>query len=158
MFCNNCGKEIEQGCVFCSFCGIKITPAQNTAEEPARQPVPEETTPISEPTAKEEAVIPASTPTPIPVPETVSIPITIPIPIPEPIPTPVNVTPESAVPGSVPPPPPMPGIYNNVPPKQEKPKTFFGKGALALCLIIIGILSCSTTVFATLFFTLLGKI
>ena len=61
----------------------------------------------------------------------------------------------------VPPPPPMPFVENRKPvkpPKQEKPKTFFGKGALALCLIIIGILSCSTTVFATLFFTLLGKI
>lgn len=56
-----------------------------------------------------------------------------------------------------PPPPPVP--YMEV--RAEKPKkeaTFFGKGALIACLVVIGILSCSTTVFATLFFTILGRI
>ena len=37
----------------------------------------------------------------------------------------------------------------------EKPKTFFGTGALVFCLVVIGLLSISTGVFAGLFFSLL---
>lgn len=39
--------------------------------------------------------------------------------------------------------------------KHEKVKTDFGKGALAFCLVIIGLLAISTGVFAGLYFSLL---
>lgn len=40
-------------------------------------------------------------------------------------------------------------------PEKEKTKTDFGKGALAFCLVIIGLLAVSTGVFAGLYFSLL---
>ena len=52
------------------------------------------------------------------------------------------------------PPPVMPEIRYTEP-LPEKPKTFFGTGALVLCLAVIGLLSISTGVFAGLFFSLL---
>lgn len=39
-----------------------------------------------------------------------------------------------------------------------KEKEYFGKGALALCLIVIGLLAASTGVFACLYFSLVGMI
>ncbi len=42
-----------------------------------------------------------------------------------------------------------------VPEKEEPEKVFFGKGALAFCLVIIGLLAISTGVFAGLYFSLL---
>ena len=42
MFCNNCGKELEAGDVFCGYCGVRLEPAQATQENPAvEEPVPE---------------------------------------------------------------------------------------------------------------------
>lgn len=52
------------------------------------------------------------------------------------------------------PPPVMPEIRYTEP-LPEKPKTFFGTGALVFCLVVIGLLSISTGVFAGLFFSLL---
>ena len=154
MFCNNCGKEIEQGCMFCSSCGTR-----------AVQPAPEEKTENTEVTAKIEATVEATVENAaeeaVPVPTPAPTPVPTPVPMAEPVAAPVEARINSGFSQPVPPPPPMPFVENRKPvksPKQEKPKTFFGKGALALCLIIIGILSCSTTVFATLFFTLLGRI
>ena len=153
MFCNNCGKEIEQGCMFCSSCGTR-----------AVQPAPEEKMENTEVTAKIEAPVEATAETTVEnaAEEAVPVPTPAPTPVPTPVPVaaPVEARINSGFSQPVPPPPPMPFVENRKPvkpPKQEKPKTFFGKGALALCLIIIGILSCSTTVFATLFFTLLGR-
>ncbi len=76
MFCNNCGKKIEDGAAFCEFCGAKLTeeqPAQQPAAEqqtaeqpaeqqtPAEQPAPEQTsgeqTSVTAP-AKEELTYP----------------------------------------------------------------------------------------------------
>ena len=42
-----------------------------------------------------------------------------------------------------------------VPEKAEPEKVFFGKGALAFCLVVIGLLAISTGVFAGLYFSLL---
>ena len=132
MICNNCGKETGQSSLFCPFCGLKLAKEETAPKETA---IEEAATQIS-PVAAEEAV-------------------------PAPIPRPVEMRANSGFSSPVPPPPTIPGAVNVKPPKpkkEEKPKTFFGKGAFALCLILIGILSCSTTVFATLFFTLLGRI
>ena len=141
MICNNCGKEIQNGAAFCSFCGTKAPEVEAPVEMPVEKAV--------ENTAAEEP-IPVPTPTPVPVPT--------PVPMPAPVPTPMDTRVNNGFSGQVPPPPPMPSGNNVMRGKEEKPKTFFGKGALAVCLVIIGILSCSTTVFATLFFTLLGRI
>ena len=141
MICSNCGKEIARGAAFCSFCGTKAPEVEVPVEMPVEKAV--------ENTAAEEP-IPAPTPAPVPVPT--------PAPIPGPIPVPMDARVNNGFSGQVPPPPPMPSGNNVMRGKEEKPKTFFGKGALAVCLVIIGILSCSTTVFATLFFTLLGRI
>ncbi len=51
------------------------------------------------------------------------------------------------------PPPVMPEIRYTEP-LPEKPKTFFGTGALVFCLVIIGLLSISTGMFAGLYFSL----
>lgn len=142
MICSNCGKEIARGAVFCSSCGTKAP----EVEVPVETPVPVEK--AVENTAAEP--VPVPTPTPVPVPT--------PVPMAAPVPAPAEARVNNGFSGQVPPPPPMPVGNNVMRSKEEKPKTFFGKGALAVCLVIIGILSCSTTVFATLFFTLLGRI
>ncbi len=33
MFCSNCGKEVDEGVIFCSFCGVKINNVENTRKE-----------------------------------------------------------------------------------------------------------------------------
>ena len=163
MICNNCGKELEQGASFCSYCGTRAAQPQpvaeekpvNTEAETRVEKAVEETTVQTPSTAAEE---PISAPAPAAAPTTTAA--TAPNPAPAATPTPVRTKDYNGFSQPVPPPPPMPFVENRKPvksPKAEKPKTFFGKGALALCLIIIGILSCSTTVFATLFFTLLGR-
>ena len=50
--------------------------------------------------------------------------------------------------------PPMPAQPVRTAPKKKK--EFFGVGAFALCLVIIGLLSASTGIFAYLYFSLLG--
>lgn len=164
MICNNCGKETGQSSLFCPFCGLKLNKGETTPDKTAIEETAAQTAPV----AAEDAVT-VPTPTPVSVPVAAAEPAKIPAPMPvpasapapAPIPRPVEARVNSGFSSPVPPPPPMPGEVNRKPPKpkkEEKPKTFFGKGAFALCLVIIGILSCSTTVFATLFFTLLGRI
>ncbi len=48
-------------------------------------------------------------------------------------------------------PPPPPVVPEIKVPKEPKPKTFFGVGALVICLVTIGILATSTGVFAALY-------
>ena len=129
MFCNNCKNELEQNSAFCSYCGARVSaPEASVVPEIKDAAVPEIKAP-----AQEAPVIPQP-----------QAPVREAMPLPVP---PVNIAP---------PPPPVP--YKEKKVKQKKEPTFFGKGALIACLIVIGILSCSTTVFATLFFTLLGRI
>ena len=170
MICNNCGKETGQSSLFCPFCGLKLAkeetaPKETVIEEAATQISPvaaEEARPAPVPVPVQTATpAPAQTAAPAPVPTPVTAQAPMSAPVPAPIPRPVEMRANSGFSSPVPPPPPIPGAVNVKPPKpkkEEKPKTFFGKGAFALCLILIGILSCSTTVFATLFFTLLGRI
>ena len=40
MFCNNCGKELEAGDVFCVYCGARLEPVQSTEESPATPVLP----------------------------------------------------------------------------------------------------------------------
>ena len=40
MFCNNCGKELEAGDVFCGYCGARLEPVQSTEEIPATPVLP----------------------------------------------------------------------------------------------------------------------
>lgn len=135
MICNNCKNELEPTSAFCSFCGAKVSApeASKAPEVPAVPETKDAAAPEIKAPAQEAPVIPQPQP---PVREA------MPLPVP-----PVNIAP---------PPPPVP--YKEKKRKPEKEPAFFGKGALIACLIVIGILSCSTTVFATLFFTLLGRI
>lgn len=140
MFCNNCKNELEPNSAFCSYCGAKVS-----APEALEAPVtPEIQTPVV-PEIKDDVATEIKAPVQeaLTAPE-VQAPVREAMPLPVP---PVNIAP---------PPPPIP--YKEKKAKPEKEKTYFGKGALIACLVVIGILSCSTTVFATLFFTLLGRI
>lgn len=76
--------------------------------------------------------------------------------------TPVQpAVPEQAAEASVPPGVSYTPGYNEqpvmpyVPEKPQAEKVYFGKGALAFCLVIIGLLAISTGVFAGLYFSLL---
>ena len=40
MFCNNCGKELETGDVFCVYCGARLEPVQSTEVSPATPVLP----------------------------------------------------------------------------------------------------------------------
>lgn len=111
MYCNNCGKNVENGSVFCTGCGRRLN------EIPA---VPQTETNI-----------------PTQIPETQA-------PFTAPVTEPTNS-----------------GIYEKTQPltpeatEPLKEKTYFGKGALAFCLVVIGLLAISTGVFAGLYFSLL---
>lgn len=140
MLCNNCKNELEPNSAFCSFCGAKVN-APEAAEAPVTPEIQASAPETVEPPVAPEIQPPTQGAPVIPQPQA---PVREAMPLPVP---PVNIAP---------PPPPVP--YKEKKAKPEKEPTFFGKGALIACLIVIGILSCSTTVFATLFFTLLGRI
>ncbi len=40
MFCENCGKNLEEGAQFCDACGTPIAAPAQVVEEPAQAPVP----------------------------------------------------------------------------------------------------------------------
>lgn len=104
MFCNNCGKELEETAMFCTSCGAKIEktePAETISRDTAVQPVA-----VQEETVRETFVQPQQ---------------------------------------------PM----QNYAAPAEKEKVFFGKGAFAFCLVVIGLLSVSTGIFAGLYFSVI---
>jgi len=60
MFCQHCGKQIQDGARFCPGCGAaQATPIQSA-------PVPAQPEPIAEPVPAPEVVAPASAPVPVP--------------------------------------------------------------------------------------------
>lgn len=132
MICNNCKNELEPNSAFCSYCGAKVS-APEASEAPSVPEIKDDVAAEIKAPVQEAPVVPQ-----------VQAPVREAMPLPVP---PVNIAP---------PPPPIP--YKEKKAKPEREKTYFGKGALIACLVVIGILSCSTTVFATLFFTLLGRI
>lgn len=143
MYCRKCGARIAEGTSFCTSCGERVAPLAVTVEERNfQQKQPE---PIQQP------IIPEITPeNPADTPKTAE----------------TNDTTETFVQNE---PPKTPNYTAPIgqqaqttilPPvisaeKQEKVKTDFGKGALAFCLVVIGLLAISTGVFAGLYFSLL---
>lgn len=101
MYCNSCGKIIENGAVFCTGCGKRLN------EAPTQQEI-----------------------------------------------KPAEVTSDGA---RIPVIPPFNSnvFENEAQSSKNEEKTYFGKGALILCLVVIGILSISTGVLAGLYLSLL---
>lgn len=135
MYCRKCGTQIAGGMSFCTNCGERVAPLAVTIEEQTAQ------TPVILPEVPKEQPVPEIQPsekeTPTPNQQTApeqNIPT---------FPVQPNIEESTILPPIIP--------ANNA----EKTKTDFGKGALAFCLVIIGLLAISTGVFAGLYFSLL---
>ena len=112
MICPNCGKEIEEGAVFCPACGMKAPEKPIYGMECTQNDhtdVVQYKAPLQTGTVAAEYKAPAEYPH------------------------------EPAA-------------------KKGREKEYFGGGALALCLVVIGILAVSTGVFASLYFSAIGAI
>lgn len=128
MFCNNCGKFVENGAVFCTNCGKKMeTPPAVTEAEQAAEAMAQESTPVQENTLVQESAPAYEAPH-------------------------AEQTNVGAYESTTYVPPVMPEMNKYM---NEPEKTYFGKGALAFCLVIIGLLSISTGVFAGLYFSMI---
>ena len=134
MYCRKCGTQITEGMSFCTNCGERVAApavtieeqtAQTTAQEMPREQPVPEAQPAAETTAAEQ---------PEPQPTVQEIPA----PPVQPLETGNTI---------------LPPIISAA--KPEKIKTDFGKGALAFCLVIIGLLAISTGVYAGLYFSLI---
>lgn len=142
MYCRKCGARIADGTSFCTSCGERVAPLAVTIEEQKPQteqpsPMPEmsETAQVVEKTeAAETMEAPVQKENENPSEPPKSFAYTAPI----------GQQAQSTIL------PPVVGVEN-----PEKVKTDFGKGALAFCLVIIGLLAISTGVFAGLYFSLL---
>lgn len=122
MFCNNCGVTVEETSVFCTNCGKRIK------AEPVVTVAEQEASAASAETTE----TPAETAQPV---------NSSAVPAEEPVVPPVAPPPVYSAP-----------VMPFVPEKQEPEKVYFGKGALALCLVVIALLAISTGVFAGLYF------
>ncbi len=121
MYCNNCGKTVDNGAVFCTNCGKKLEaqPPVTMAEQAAAEEIAKAEEAVTEAASVSEAQQAAE--------------------------------PESSY---------NSGVYEKnetVPPfaPAAEEKTYFGKGALAFCLVIIGLLAISTGIFAGLYFSVI---
>lgn len=153
MYCRKCGARIAEGTSFCTSCGERIAPLAVTieeqrlqAEQPAPVPQPTAVPEMSEPTQTVETNAVNETTEPPKPNEPVNIPVQNEIE-PQKIPAYTAPTAQQAQSTIL---PPVIAVE-----KTEKVKTDFGKGALAFCLVIIGLLAISTGVFAGLYFSLL---
>ena len=61
MFCNNCGKELENGAKFCNNCGAPQQISNTVEPQPAAQE--STTTPVSQPVAETQSAVPYVEPT-----------------------------------------------------------------------------------------------
>lgn len=132
MFCINCGATVDDDSIFCTNCGkrIKADPVVTVAEQEAQaavQPAVPETEPV----------VPQNAPVQPEAPEQPAVET--------PAPSCTSYTPLYN----------QPPVMPYVPEKPQAEKVYFGKGALAFCLVIIGLLAISTGVFAGLYFSLL---
>ncbi len=133
MFCINCGATVDDESIFCTNCGkrIKADPVVTVAEQEAQTAME---TPVQPAVPENEPVQPEA---PAFTPEQPAAEI--------PTPSCASYTPVYN----------QPPVMPYVPEKPQAEKVFFGKGALAFCLVIIGLLAISTGVFAGLYFSLL---
>lgn len=142
MFCKNCGKNAEENALFCTGCGARLcgpdkaviaAAVTEVIEKPVQpveiqQPQPEQQPQQAQQPQTEQQVLPEEK---------------------------VQPKQQAQTFAGTNPPPVMPEIRYTEP-LPEKPKTFFGTGALVFCLVIIGLLSISTGMFAGLYFSLLA--
>lgn len=157
MYCRKCGARIAEGTSFCTACGERVAPltvsqqgAFNAAAVPgdpvvqASQPVQNTVTGETADTAGAAGMAGAETTNVTNAAEAESRgPAEAARPMPAYTAPPVHQAQTPIL-------PPVIAV-----PEKEKVKTDFGKGALAFCLVIIGILAVSTGVFAGLYFSLL---
>lgn len=129
MFCINCGATVEESSVFCTNCGkrIKADPVVTVEEQEAAQ--------TAEAVTAAEAPVEAVQTEPVQPVNSYAPPVSEPV-IPPIAPPPVYGAPMMPV----------------IPEKQQPEKVYFGKGALAFCLVVIALLAISTGVFAGLYF------
>ncbi|MGN0617520.1 MAG: zinc ribbon domain-containing protein [Ruminiclostridium sp.] len=132
MFCRNCGKNAEENALFCTGCGARLSGPDTdtiaaTVTEVIEKPVEAVEMQQQAQQAQTEQQIQQAQ----------------------------QVMPEQqAQPFAGENPPPVMPEIRYTEPLPEKPKTFFGTGALVFCLVIIGLLSISTGMFAGLYFSL----
>lgn len=163
MFCSQCGKQLDNNALFCTFCGARTN---NTAGSPA--PV---SAPVSAPvTAAPETVREDSQPKPVssdtaatePVSQTAPQPVSEPVSqtVPQPAPAPAPevqpaVTTEPAM-----------DFFNDSPadvqaqvplspvPEEKEPK-YYTFGHIALCLAAVAVMAIVAGVFAGLYFSVI---
>ena len=127
MFCRNCGKTAEENALFCTGCGARLSgPDADTIAATVTKVIEK---PVEAAEMQQEQQVQKVLPE-------------------------ENTNTSFQTLSGTNPPPVMPEIRYTEP-LPEKPKTFFGTGALVFCLVVIGLLSISTGVFAGLFFSLL---
>ena len=127
MFCRNCGKTAEENALFCTGCGARLSgPDADTIAATVTEVMEG---PVEAVEIQQEQQVQKVLPE-------------------------ENTNTSFQTLSGTNPPPVMPEIRYTEP-LPEKPKTFFGTGALVFCLVVIGLLSISTGVFAGLFFSLL---
>lgn len=132
MYCINCGATVDDESIFCTNCGkrIKADPVVTVAEQEAQT--------AAQPAMSEnDSAVSQDVPVQPEVPEQPAAEI--------PAPSCTSYTPLYN----------QPPVMPFVPEKPQAEKVYFGKGALAFCLVIIGLLAISTGVFAGLYFSLL---
>ena len=127
MFCRNCGKTAEENALFCTGCGARLSGPDTDTIAATVTEVMEG--PVETVEIQQEQQVQKVLPE-------------------------ENTNTSFQTLSGTNPPPVMPEIRYTEP-LPEKPKTFFGTGALVFCLVVIGLLSISTGVFAGLFFSLL---
>ena len=129
MYCNQCGNILQEGSLFCSFCGAK-----NNASEQTPAAVQEISRPVSEPVLSEAApVVPAT-----PVEEQHNEP------------TQAMFTTEAEMPRMA------PNFGGTVPVKKEKPpkaEKYYTFGHIMLCLSAVAVMAIVAGVFAGLYFS-----
>ena len=151
MFCSQCGKQLDNNALFCTFCGARTN---NTAGSPA--PV---SAPVSAPvTAAPETVRTDSQPTPVSSDTAATEPVSQTVPQPAPAPMPEvqpAVTTEPAM-----------DFFNDSPadvqaqvplspvPEEKEPK-YYTFGHIALCLAAVAVMAIVAGVFAGLYFSVI---
>ena len=127
MFCRNCGKTAEENALFCTGCGARLSGPDTDTIAATVTEIMER--PVETVEIQQEQQVQKVLPE-------------------------ENTNTSFQTLSGTNPPPVMPEIRYSEP-LPEKPKTFFGTGALIFCLVIIGLLSISTGIFAGLYLSLI---